>query len=65
MGKDRNLEGGDEEEWNGLPDLTCLYQTTIGQRLIIDFVVISDLQPYVLDTRMNREQSCQLITTEW
>lgn len=54
MGKfDRNLEGGDWEERNSLPDLTCLYQTTIGQRLTIDFVVISDLQPYVLDTKMN------------
>ena len=31
------------------------YQTTLGQRLMIDFVVKSlDLRPYVLDTRMKR-----------
>ncbi len=31
------------------------YQNTLGQRLMIDFVVVSsDLQPYVLDTRVKK-----------
>ncbi|KAK3571606.1 hypothetical protein QTP86_015341 [Hemibagrus guttatus] len=42
------------------------YQDTLGQRSMIDLVVMSsDLRPHVLDTRMKRGRSCQPITTWW
>ncbi|KAK3547896.1 hypothetical protein QTP70_000352 [Hemibagrus guttatus] len=42
------------------------YQDTLGQRSMINLVVMSsDLRPHVLDTRVKRGRSCQLITTWW
>lgn len=42
------------------------YQATLGQRLMINFVVmLSQLSPYVLHTRVREEQSHELIATLW